>query len=161
MASQSSIDKIIDEKNNLNVTIFRNFLSKEERKSLYDIVKSLPWYRVCYLSERHGNNCETPCYTNFFGGFPELKPYQPIPSCLDSIIQKVSLATNGAKYNSILLRLYFDGEDNIAWHTDGRTFLGPAPVISSLSLGCPAKFQLRKMTNVWPCAGTPNGVYYF
>ena len=43
------------------------------------------------------------------------------------------------------------------YHTDGRTFLGPAPVIASLSLGETATFQMRKMTNVWPCSGTPNG----
>jgi len=97
-----------------------------------------------------------PSYTNFFGGFPELKPYQPVPPCFDEIIQKVSQSTN-AKYNAILLRLYFDGNDNIAWHTDGRSFLGPTPVISSLSLGHEAKFQMRKMTNVWPCKETPNG----
>ena len=85
-----------------------------------------------------------------------MKPYQPVPPCFDEIIQKVSQSTN-AKYNAILLRLYFDGNDNIAWHTDGRTFLGPTPVISSLSLGHEAKFQMRKMTNVWPCKETPNG----
>lgn len=86
-----------------------------------------------------------------------MKPYQPIPSCFDRIIQKVSAATGNASYNAILLRLYFDGSDNIAWHTDGRTFLGKTPTIASLSLGSAAKFQMRKMTNVWPCKDTPNG----
>lgn len=144
------------ERNGLDVVLTRSFLSETEEESLFDTLKDLPWYRVCYESERHGNSCETPCYTNFFGGFPELKPYQPVPSCFDEIIRKVSEKTN-AKYNAILLRLYFDGNDNIAWHTDGRTFLGPTPVIASLSLGHEAKFQMRKMTHVWPCKDTPNG----
>ena len=30
-------------------------------------------------------------------------------------------------------------------------------MIASLSLGETATFQMRKMTNVWPCSGTPNG----
>ena len=55
-------------------------------------------------------------------------------------------------FNAFLLRLYFDGNDEIAWHTDGRTFLGEEPTIASLSLGCKATFQLRRMNNVWPCA---------
>jgi hypothetical protein len=49
-----------------------------------------------------------------------------------------------------LLRLYFDGDDTIAWHTDGRKFLSPNPNIASLSFGGTADFQLRRMTNVWP-----------
>ena len=57
----------------------------------------------------------------------------------------------------MLLRLYFDGADEIAWHTDGRTFLGPTPTIASLSFGAEALFQMRRMRNVWPCAGD-NGI---
>ena len=93
-----------DERNGLDVVLTRSFLSKSEEEGLFDTLKDLPWYRVCYESERHGNSCETPCYTNFFGGFSELKPYQPVPSCFDEIIRKVSEKTN-AKYNAILLRL--------------------------------------------------------
>jgi alkylated DNA repair dioxygenase AlkB len=57
----------------------------------------------------------------------------------------------------ILVRLYFDGNDEIAYHTDGRAFLGKTPTIASLSLGETASFQMRKMTHVWPCSDTPNG----
>jgi alkylated DNA repair dioxygenase AlkB len=149
------MNDVIDVKNNLNLGIHYNFLSSSEEKELFDIVKKLPWYRVAYESERHKSNCITPCYTNFFGGFEDVKPYQPIPECLYNIINKVSKATN-AHYNAILLRLYFDKDDNIAWHTDGRTFLGKTPIIASLSLGGKCKFLMKKMTNVWPCKETPN-----
>ena len=80
-----------------------------------------------------------------------IKHYKEVPEFLNPIIEKVSKACKDAKFNMILLRLYFDGNDNIAWHTDGRTFLGKEPVIASLSLGFPATFEMRKMTNVWPC----------
>lgn len=53
-------------------------------------------------------------------------------------------------FNAMLLRLYFDGNDEIAWHTDGRTFLGNTPTIASLSFGASATFQMRRMHNVWP-----------
>ena len=49
--------------------------------------------------------------------------------------------------------MYFDGNDQITWHTDGRTFLGPEPTIASLSLGAAADFEMRHMSDVWPCAG--------
>jgi alkylated DNA repair dioxygenase AlkB len=145
-----------DPLNGLDVTVHKSFLSSEEENDLFNTIKALPWYRVKYESDRHKNQCETPCWTNMFGGFPELKPYQKIPSCLQDICDKVSSHT-GASYNAILVRLYFDGSDNIAWHTDGRTFLGNEPNIASLSLGSRCQFQLRKMTNVWPTTQTPNG----
>ncbi len=84
-------------------------------------------------------------------------PYQPIPTYLQELVTRVSLATGNVPYNAVLVRLYFDGNDEITWHTDGRTFLGPTPTIASLSLGARCSFQLRKMTDVWPCAGTPDG----
>lgn len=108
---------------------------------------------------RFGNDCETPCYTNMFGGPREgspSTPYQPIPSFLDPLLREVS-HISGCQFNCVLARLYLTGEDNIAWHTDGRTFLEKDPVIASMSLGDTAKFRMRKMMNVWPCARTPDG----
>jgi len=141
----------------LDCFVQRGFLDGAEEKALFEELKELPWFRVKYLSERHGNQCTTPCWTNFFGGFPELKPFQAIPPQLQALIAKVQLATPNVPYNAVLLRLYFDGQDNIAWHTDGRTFLGDRPTIASLSLGARSSFEMRRMTNCWPCKDTPHG----
>lgn len=141
---------------NLDCFVQRQFLCKEEEQALFREVAALPWFRVKYCSERHGNECTTPCWTNFYGGFPEIKPFQPIPEVFSRLLKRVQLVTPGVEYNAILLRLYFDGQDNIAWHTDGRSFLGDTPTIASLSLGSRSSFELRKMTNVWPCKDTPN-----
>ena len=115
------------------------------------------WYRVKYQSARFGNDCTTPCYTTFYGGAsPDADTYRPVPGYLQALIGEVSAALDAAsrtkhlerasvrvaaglpppppplpvKFNSLLVRLYFDGDDNIAWHTDGRVFLGAgkAPV---------------------------------
>ena len=144
----------------LHVDVVKRFLTPEEEKKLYDdIINQIPWFRVKYKSNRFKNQCTTPCWTNFYGGYKDLKQYKVIPSFLNPIIEKVSKACNNAKFNSILIRLYFDGNDNIAWHTDGRTFLGKTPTIGSLSLGHRATFEMRKMTNVWPCSGgKDNGI---
>jgi alkylated DNA repair dioxygenase AlkB len=146
--------------NSLHIDLIKSFLNNEEEETLYNaIIENVPWYRVKYKSNRFKNQCTTPCWTNFYGGYKDLKQYKEVPSFLNPIIEKVSKACNNAKFNSILIRLYFDGNDNIAWHTDGRTFLGKTPTIGSLSLGHRATFEMRKMTNVWPCSGgKDNGI---
>jgi len=68
------------------------------------------------------------------------------------LVAQVSTCCGGAPSNAVLMRLYFDISDEIAWHTDGREFLGLTPTIASLSLGAAAEFQMRRMTNIWPCA---------
>lgn len=121
------------------------------------LLNNIRWHRVKYKSNRFQKECETPCYTAFFGGRAEYKPYIPIPNWLEPLIYQVtSHLGKGVQFNAFLVRLYFDGNDEIAWHTDGRTFLGDEPTIASLSLGCKATFQLRRMNNVWPCADGHN-----
>jgi hypothetical protein len=43
------------------------------------------------------------------GGYDEYRPFVEIPSFLTPTIEKVSEACNGARFNAILIRLYFDG----------------------------------------------------
>jgi alkylated DNA repair dioxygenase AlkB len=47
-------------------------------------------------------------------------------------------------FNTVLLNLYRDGADGVAWHADDEAELGPEPVIASLSLGASRRFQLRR-----------------
>lgn len=49
----------------------------------------------------------------------------------------------GQRFNSVLLNLYRDGRDSVSWHADNEPGLGREPVIASLSLGAPRRFQLR------------------
>mmetsp|Transcript_21580 Transcript_21580/g.32766 ORF Transcript_21580/g.32766 Transcript_21580/m.32766 type:complete len:385 (-) Transcript_21580:450-1604(-) len=151
--------EVIDEVNEgLHLTIERGFESERAEHWWKTITENTRWYRVKYKSERFNKACETPCWTTFFGGVsPIYQPYNPVPDWLVPLVQKVS---NDLKtpFNAMLIRLYFDGDDEIAWHTDGRTFLGPTPTIASLSFGANASFQMRRMTNVWPCGGEDNGI---
>ncbi|KAL7550785.1 hypothetical protein ACHAWF_013998 [Thalassiosira exigua] len=117
------------------------------------LLRHVRWHRAKYKSNRFWKECETPCWTAFYGGRSEYKPYAPIPTWFRPLIDKVtSHLGDRVVFNAFLLRLYFDGSDEISWHTDGRTVLGDEPTIASLSLGSKATFQLRRMNNVWPCA---------
>lgn len=52
-------------------------------------------------------------------------------------------AVAGVQFNSGLANLYRDGDDGVSWHRDDEPELGPEPVIASLSLGAPRRFDLR------------------
>ena len=47
------------------------------------------------------------------------------------------------RFNSVLLNLYRDEQDSVAWHSDDEPELGPNPTIGSVSFGAARTFQLR------------------
>ena len=157
--NNNNAEMIIDREKGLHLLVHKKWLKDSD--VWWDIfVRNVRWHRVKYKSNRFGKECETPCWTTFYGGRECVAPYTPVPSWLQPLVERVSShkRLNGAKFNAMLVRLYFDGSDEIAWHTDGRTFLGKAPTIASLSLGATVKFQLRRMNNVWPCGGGDDGI---
>ncbi len=50
---------------------------------------------------------------------------------------------SGAKFNSVLINLYRDGNDSMGWHADNEKANGPDPTIASISLGASRRFDLR------------------
>jgi len=48
-----------------------------------------------------------------------------------------------AKFNSVLINYYRDGNDHMSWHTDNERTLGREPLIASLSYGAERIFQLK------------------
>lgn len=73
-------------------------------------------------------------------------PAKPMPPTLAALKAKIeaALAEQGlpAKFNSVLLNYYRDGNDSIGMHADDETQLGPRPVIASLSLGAERTFKM-------------------
>jgi alkylated DNA repair dioxygenase AlkB len=49
----------------------------------------------------------------------------------------------GLAFNSVLLNLYRNGRDSVAWHSDDEAELGPDPCIASLSYGAARKLEIR------------------
>jgi hypothetical protein len=112
------VTRVADAKANLHVEVHKGFLCRAEAAQWWDtIMQNMRWFRVKYKSARFGNECETPCWTGFFGGFPEFKPFEAVPEWLKPLVARVRVCVGGAPFNAMLVRLYFDGNDEIAWHT--------------------------------------------
>jgi alkylated DNA repair dioxygenase AlkB len=50
------------------------------------------------------------------------------------------------QFNAVLLNRYRTGQDSMGWHADDEPEFGENPVIASVSLGAPRKFQLKHTT---------------
>ena len=71
-----------------------------------------------------------------------MTPLAWTPALLD--IKQTVEALSEARFNSVLLNLYRDGNDSVGWHSDDEPELGVSPVIASLSLGASRGFSLRQ-----------------
>lgn len=52
----------------------------------------------------------------------------------------------GVIFTSVLINLYRDGNDSVAWHADDEEELGMNPIIASISLGATRSFKLKHKT---------------
>ena len=71
----------------------------------------------------------------------QLPPLPWTPALLELRARVEGLA--GRPFNSVLLNYYRDGRDSVSWHSDDEKELGPDPVVASLSLGAPRRFQMK------------------
>lgn len=62
-------------------------------------------------------------------------------------LKELAEAEAQTRFNSVLLNLYRDGRDSVAWHADDEADLGPAPIVASISLGAPRAFKLKHRRN--------------
>lgn len=117
-------------------TLLHNIAWQQEAITLYG--KTLP---VPRLSAWHGDPGTQYRYSGI-----ALSPL-PWTDTLLHIKARVEQHSDGVIFNSVLLNLYRNGNDSVAWHSDDEPELGPAPVIASVSLGEQRVFQLRHRTN--------------
>jgi alkylated DNA repair dioxygenase AlkB len=106
---------------------------QQEEMNMYG--KELPFPRLTAWYADEGK-------TYSFSGLT-LKP-KPWTNSLLELKKRVEVKTN-AKFNSVLLNRYRDGQDSISWHQDDEKDLGKDPVIASLNFGATSRFQLRHL----------------
>ena len=66
----------------------------------------------------------------------------PWTSELNSIKERLEKKCS-ERFNSVLINLYRDGKDRVAWHSDDEKELGNKPTIASISFGEERKFRFR------------------
>ncbi|MEN4761246.1 alpha-ketoglutarate-dependent dioxygenase AlkB [Chryseobacterium sp. C39-AII1] len=127
-----------------------HFLSEKEASRLEEkLLKETPWKQNS--QKMYDKTVLTPRLTAWYGNENKfyhlgenkflVNQWSPELLNLKLKIEKFS----GYKFNSVLLNLYRDGNDSVAWHRDKESELGNRPVIASVSLGQTRNFDFRKV----------------
>lgn len=121
-------DFIEKEESDYYYTTFLNQTQwREYEMEIFDKTVTAPrmiaWYED---KDNAGANQEAPDWT------PELL----------AIRKRVEEET-GLEFNAVLLNLYRNGKDSVAWHSDHTDKSGPNPIIASVSFGETRMFRLR------------------
>ena len=126
-----------------------NFLPGNEASELEELLlQTVPWKQR--TQKMYDKTVLTPRLTAWYGDEAKtyklggnsfnVNPWLPELFALKQQIEKSS----GYQFNSVLLNLYRDGNDSVAWHRDKESELGNRPVIASISLGQVRNFDFRK-----------------
>jgi alkylated DNA repair dioxygenase AlkB len=124
------------------------FLSSEEAdRALRVVLVEVPWtqghVRIAgktYAEPRLTAWMGDPGARYTYTGRP-LEPLAWSPRVADLRARVEELS--GARFNSVLLNRYRDGQDSMGLHADDEPELGPDPIIVSLSLGATRRFVLK------------------
>lgn len=127
-----------------------NFLDNEEADQLKDhLLQTAPWEQR--TQKMYDKTVLTPRLTAWYGD--QNKSYESADSNtsktnswtpeLLTLKEKIEKEF-GYKFNGVLLNLYRDNNDSVAWHRDKESRYGKRPVIASISLGEIRNFDFRK-----------------
>lgn len=125
-----------------------HFLSKEEADLLKDtLLQTAPWEQR--MQKMYDKMVLTPRLTAWYGdpqdtsSGEEKKSDNSWTPELFSLKQKIENEFK-CRFNGVLLNLYRDHHDSVAWHRDKERRYGKRPVIASISLGQTRNFDFRK-----------------
>ncbi len=125
-----------------------NFLSREVADKLKDhLLQTALWEQR--TQKMYDRIVLTPRLTAWYGDSKYndseeiTKPTNPWTSELFTLKDKIEKEF-GYQFNGVLLNLYRDNNDSVAWHRDKESRYGKRPVIASVSLGQTRNFDFRK-----------------
>ena len=71
-------------------------------------------------------------------------PWHPAALAIrDAAVTRLARAGIEARFNSVLLNRYADGDERMGWHSDDEPELGEAPMIAAVSLGADRPLRFR------------------
>ena len=130
------------------IVLHQNFYSEYESDQMFDgLYNSITWEQKDIIL--YGRKIALPRLTAWYGDrgatytYSKIKmmpqPWIPILRNIKSQVERVC----NTKFNSVLLNLYRNGSDSMAWHSDDEKELGENPTIASLSFGDTRSFMLK------------------
>ncbi|WP_404986131.1 alpha-ketoglutarate-dependent dioxygenase AlkB family protein [Chryseobacterium sp. M5] len=127
-----------------------NFLNREKADILRDhLLQTVPWEQR--MQKMYDKMVTTPRLTAWYGD--DNNSYQSADNNMSvtniwtqellSLKERIEKEF-GYQFNGVLLNLYRDQNDSVAWHRDKESRYGKRPVIASISLGQTRNFDFRK-----------------
>ena len=128
------------------VLVWPDFLPQSKADSCFErLLLEIPWQqgRLMLFGRQvaeprliswHGDPGASYRYS---GRTNEPEPWSPTLADLRDRVER----RTGKAFNGVLCNRYRDGRDHMGWHTDDEPEVGP--VIASVSLGAPRRFQFR------------------
>ncbi|MBF2066061.1 MAG: alpha-ketoglutarate-dependent dioxygenase AlkB [Calothrix sp. C42_A2020_038] len=130
------------------VTMYRGFFDKNESDRIFsELIYNIDWKQETTIL--FGKQVDLPRLTAWYGDpgksyrYSKIKmePLLWIPVLINIKYQIEALSHT--QFNSVLLNLYRDGKDSVAWHSDDELELGNNPAIASISFGATRRFMFR------------------
>lgn len=113
------------------------------------LIKGVKWKQE--KIHMYGKMVNIPRLTAWYGDFDKEYTYsgvklKPIGWTDELLTIKRAVEEKAAtSFSSVLLNLYRNGNDSVAWHSDDEKELGINPTIASVSLGSSRTFRLRHL----------------
>jgi alkylated DNA repair dioxygenase AlkB len=130
--------------NNWKTTNWKDLIAEEFQSIGF---KNVKWKQDSITL--YGKNIPLPRLTSWYGDSGKSYSYSGINSNpnewnegLVSMKKSIEEVTR-AKFNSVLMNWYRDGEDYLNWHADDEKELGVNPIIASANFGATRDFVLR------------------
>ncbi|RYJ44260.1 Alkylated DNA repair protein [Flavobacterium beibuense] len=118
------------------------FIPKEEADSYYtSLLHTTPWRE--YAMPMYDKIVTAPRMVAWYGSAEEAgEKALPWTPELSALREKVVKET-GLEFNAVLLNLYRNGNDSVAWHSDREHLIGSNPCIASVTFGQTRPFRFR------------------
>lgn len=126
----------------LGLMLYEGFIPKAEADRYYkQLLEATPWRE--YQMPMYDKVVTAPRMIAWYGTADEAgESALPWTPELLELRRRVERET-GLEFNAVLLNLYRNGNDSVAWHSDREHIIGPNPNIASVTFGQTRPFRLR------------------
>ena len=136
--------KIIYDLPDTELILIDNFFSKEESDHYYELLLHQTKWRE-YEMEIFDKTIKAPRMIAWYEDRENIISNKNVPDWSPELLKIRKRVENetALNFNSVLLNLYRNGNDSVAWHSDQEGNSGPNPIIASVTFGETRIFKLR------------------